>query len=258
MAPPLPWDRGAGRARPTTSLGLAAHPLGGPRPALVAALARGAAAALVAVLLRGGGRRRGGGRGADAGGAGTDGGPEAPVFLRCPVTLEPFVDPVVVVETGHTCERAAAERWFAGRPGAPTDPTTGAALRSTALVPNWALRDAVADWRKRNGLPPLPSPGSASFGGGDLPGATGSAQRVAQLLGSLAGVVLFASTVWRSGGHHAVLDVLDAVSESLLTLVHLTVLLLVVTYVLPTLFARRVFFGNEWLRQVSRGYGAGG
>jgi hypothetical protein len=56
---------------------------------------------------------------------------------RCPITIQPFEDPVVAAD-GHTYERSAVERWFAG--GNRTSPLTGARLQSTTLIPNHAER----------------------------------------------------------------------------------------------------------------------
>ena len=73
----------------------------------------------------------------------------APDHLCCPITCELFRDPVMLVASGHTFEREAAEAWLAA--GNATCPMTrlpvaqagrGAPM-SAALVPNIAMRHAV-------------------------------------------------------------------------------------------------------------------
>ncbi len=58
----------------------------------------------------------------------------------CPITHEPFVDPVVTAD-GHTYERWAIERWF--EDGNFTSPLTNLPLSSRRLAPNVALRLAL-------------------------------------------------------------------------------------------------------------------
>lgn len=58
----------------------------------------------------------------------------------CPITQEPFVDPVVSVD-GHTYERWAIENWFES--GHNTSPLTNLPLKSLDLIPNLALRPKV-------------------------------------------------------------------------------------------------------------------
>ena len=68
--------------------------------------------------------------------------------------MELMADPVVVA-TGHTYDRACIERWLGAGHG--TCPATGARLRHLELTPNFALRDAVAEWALRAGVP-VPQP----------------------------------------------------------------------------------------------------
>src|SRR6185295_14103074 len=63
--------------------------------------------------------------------------PVATPAAICPITQEPFVDPVITCD-GHSYERAAIEDWFAR--GNCTSPATGAELATLALTPNFALR----------------------------------------------------------------------------------------------------------------------
>ena len=61
--------------------------------------------------------------------------------FACPITQVRMTDPVTALD-GHTYERAAIERWF--QQGRLTSPVTNLRLPSTTLVPNHALRAAVA------------------------------------------------------------------------------------------------------------------
>ena len=54
----------------------------------------------------------------------------------CPITQQPFVDPVITAD-GHTYERLAIELWLQDHD---TSPMTGLSLPSKALIPNLALR----------------------------------------------------------------------------------------------------------------------
>ena len=67
-----------------------------------------------------------------------------PEELICPITLNMFRDPVMVVDSGHTYERSAILMHFE-RNGA-KDPLTGLALSSTKVMTNWAVRQIVQAW----------------------------------------------------------------------------------------------------------------
>jgi hypothetical protein len=82
---------------------------------------------------------------------------EPPAYLRCPVTHELMEDPVVVCTTGQTYDRGALEEWFQRHKPA-TDPTTNVVLSDTAVVPNWALREALTEYHKTHRLAPLAPP----------------------------------------------------------------------------------------------------
>ena len=58
-------------------------------------------------------------------------------------------DPVILA-TGHTYDRQSIERWLAQ--GHKTCPVTGMRLRHMELTPNFALRSAIMDWAKDNGM----------------------------------------------------------------------------------------------------------
>jgi len=109
----------------------------------------------------------------NSGGAGTSSAPSAPSAdgrlraqlldgpLRCPISLETMTDPVILVESGHTFERAAIAQWLARPTSGPvTCPLTKQSLATCALVPNFAMRSQLSDM----GLPlaPLPAAGSAA------------------------------------------------------------------------------------------------
>lgn len=70
----------------------------------------------------------------------------------CPLTKQVMRDPVTI-ESGHTFEREAIEKWFkkcrdSGR--RPTCPLTQKELKSTELNPSIALRNTIEEWTKRN------------------------------------------------------------------------------------------------------------
>ena len=93
--------------------------------------------------------------------AGRSAPPEPPDHLRCPISCDLFCDPVLLAQTGHTYDRVSIERWLRQK-SPPSDPSSNVELHSTATVPNWALRDAVNEWRTAHGLPPLESPECAT------------------------------------------------------------------------------------------------
>lgn len=67
--------------------------------------------------------------------------PDTPSEFICPITQEVMLDPVSTVD-GHTYERGAIKRWLSRKR---TSPLTGAPLKSTALVPNIALRKLIEE-----------------------------------------------------------------------------------------------------------------
>ncbi|KAG2484919.1 hypothetical protein HYH03_016305 [Edaphochlamys debaryana] len=72
-----------------------------------------------------------------------------PPSFACPITQCVMRDPVILVESGHTYERAAIERHLALRD---TDPLSNATLRSKAVAPNRSLRDVIEEWLHEAGL----------------------------------------------------------------------------------------------------------
>lgn len=72
----------------------------------------------------------------------------------CPISLELMEDPVILC-TGHTFDRLNIEAWFAA--GHRTNPCTGQTLARRALTTNFALRDAIANYRSvREQVTPIP------------------------------------------------------------------------------------------------------
>ncbi|OQR89136.1 hypothetical protein ACHHYP_06457 [Achlya hypogyna] len=76
----------------------------------------------------------------------------------CPITQELMVDPVVT-DDGHSYEHEAIKRWLRANA---TSPVTNLPLRSKTLLPNHALKRAIADFRSR--FPMSPSSSGASTG----------------------------------------------------------------------------------------------
>ena len=66
--------------------------------------------------------------------------PEVPEYLVCPISFEVFTDPVVCMD-GQTYERSAIEEWLIDHD---TSPLTNAKLPSKMVVPNYAIRQAIA------------------------------------------------------------------------------------------------------------------
>ena len=60
--------------------------------------------------------------------------------LLCPISMELMMDPVVVVASGQTYERAAIEQWFMTHK---TDPVTNTTLQSTKVVANHVVRSVI-------------------------------------------------------------------------------------------------------------------
>ena len=75
---------------------------------------------------------------------------DAPEFLVCPITQEVMDDPVITSD-GHTFERSAIEAWLSNNN---TNPMTGSEIKSKALTPNFALRDACAAYKAAAAIPP--------------------------------------------------------------------------------------------------------
>lgn len=70
-----------------------------------------------------------------------------PDHFKCPISHELMEDPVICSD-GHTYDRASIEKWFR-MTGIPRNPMTNALLESTALRPNYKLRDAINEFKRR-------------------------------------------------------------------------------------------------------------
>jgi hypothetical protein len=64
--------------------------------------------------------------------------------IRCPLTLEPFVDPVIASD-GHTYERSAIMQLFSMDRSARVSPLTRAPFTNFNLIPNYSMRSLVRD-----------------------------------------------------------------------------------------------------------------
>jgi hypothetical protein len=97
---------------------------------------------------------------AAAGAAAGEEAEEAPPHLRCCITMNLMQRPVVCAD-GHTYDRDAILRWFGT--GSTRSPMTNRPLSHTRVVPNHALRHAIAAWREGRG-------GGDAGGGGQRQG----------------------------------------------------------------------------------------
>jgi hypothetical protein len=68
-----------------------------------------------------------------------------PAGFLDPVTLAIMSDPVSTCD-GHTFDRSVVEEWFKTHT---TSPLTGAELATRVVVPNFALRESIAEWREK-------------------------------------------------------------------------------------------------------------
>lgn len=68
---------------------------------------------------------------------------EAPSEYRCPISMEPMVDPVLC-EDGQTYERTNILEWLSR---SPTSPLTRQPLSPNNLRPNLALKAAIQRWK---------------------------------------------------------------------------------------------------------------
>ncbi|CAF1033471.1 unnamed protein product [Adineta steineri] len=73
--------------------------------------------------------------------------------LRCPITLELFIDPVLA-EDGQTYERSAIIQWIQQHG---TSPFTRQQLSVSRLTPNRAIKTAVENFKRQNGESRRPS-----------------------------------------------------------------------------------------------------
>ena len=71
---------------------------------------------------------------------------DLPSEFLCPISHSLMTDPVVLAD-GFTYERSSIERWF--KLGKKTSPMTGAALKSSTLVANIALRKLIEEYHAK-------------------------------------------------------------------------------------------------------------
>ena len=64
--------------------------------------------------------------------------------IRCPITLDPFVDPVIASD-GHTYERSAIMQLFSLERSLRVSPLTRAPFANFNLIPNYSMRSLVRD-----------------------------------------------------------------------------------------------------------------
>jgi len=76
---------------------------------------------------------------------------EPPSYILCPITHDVMENPVLLTD-GHTYEDTAIRRWL--RSGKKVSPMTNSPLTSCQLVPNYAIKCAVAEWRKKHPAEP--------------------------------------------------------------------------------------------------------
>jgi hypothetical protein len=89
-----------------------------------------------------------------------------PLFCMCPITNAIMVDPVQASD-GYTYERSAIEQWLQQqqRRYIPmTSPMTRAPMKSSELVPNRAIRDAIEKFREQSLRSYSALPGAAEGG----------------------------------------------------------------------------------------------
>jgi hypothetical protein len=72
-----------------------------------------------------------------------------PESFMCPITTDVMDRPVVAAD-GHSYEFAAITRWLLSHD---TSPLTNLKLRTTTLVENITLRNAIEEWRASQPMP---------------------------------------------------------------------------------------------------------
>lgn len=65
---------------------------------------------------------------------------DVPEVFCCPITMELFNDPVILLENGHTYERSAIREWFTTHN---TNPITNKTINNKAYKTNWSLKHIV-------------------------------------------------------------------------------------------------------------------
>ncbi|CAN4097689.1 unnamed protein product [Withania somnifera] len=75
---------------------------------------------------------------------------DIPDELRCPISLDLIMDPVIVA-SGHTYDRNSITQWI--NSGHHTCPKSGQRLIHMALIPNYALKSLIQQWCQENNIP---------------------------------------------------------------------------------------------------------
>lgn len=71
----------------------------------------------------------------------------SPLFgMRCPISYDVMIEPMMLVETGQSYEKREILSWLSAHN---TCPLSGQVLTSKALAPNYSLMKAIQDWRSR-------------------------------------------------------------------------------------------------------------
>jgi hypothetical protein len=78
-----------------------------------------------------------------------------PDRFLCPLTLEPFSQPVKDMRTGHIYSKAAIYQWMfsAKNRRSPTCPLTRQPMHPCRLVRHFKLEREISQWRLENNLP---------------------------------------------------------------------------------------------------------
>jgi len=81
---------------------------------------------------------------------------EPPLYLICPISLELMTDPVMVITSGQTYERANIEKLLNKEDvnSVARDPKTNIEFRKSDLKINYNIKDAIDDWRDKNEIKP--------------------------------------------------------------------------------------------------------
>jgi hypothetical protein len=81
---------------------------------------------------------------------------EPPLYLICPISLELMTDPVMVITSGQTYERANIEKLLNTNDvnSVARDPKTNIEFSKSDLKVNYNIKDAIDDWRDKNEIKP--------------------------------------------------------------------------------------------------------
>ncbi len=74
--------------------------------------------------------------------------PKVPRAYECPITYQIMQDPVFIVSSGYTYERAAITNIINN--GNALDPFTRHPITLEDIMPNRAIKDAIDEWKRAN------------------------------------------------------------------------------------------------------------